>query len=757
MDCRDRNGLLRLVFLSEVWLFLFLFLIARGLLKSESFDIVLAISVQTYIGAQIWNALSIKRKYSMAEALAIGFALGSAFFTIFDQILVSLGYQSNNFLIPLAIATVLIVFDIAKSAVSRVDVDQDDFYSLLICSACVIAGFGELTNGSLISTVIVLITFVVLRVYKPSIVVTCIASIASIGTALLLVALYRPPVLYNSWFLRPLFTQTDDAVFSESVAYSISHFGMSNYAASSGVELRYHWFSLAWSGFVERTTEIRPFGMTLHVVPVISFFVLAMLLISIAKAINVRSNFLFIAPLVLFFAMSAPYYFYFYFVINTSNLLSLIWVLLSFLVFIHSFNGRIRFGSILLGLLFGVVLLSKIPFLVALITGFLSSFTYVYATNKSQRKLMFAQLSTICLTSFLVFFLFLAPHGWENRSYILDWNLLNIAFGSRFRGIIAFSFLLILMISRFSLFFRFQRADPRMVFKLFIIGASVSGFIRFIVSGSSSEEYFLNNALLFGSIGVGLALDDLAPLNFHRHNWRIFFLLPLSGFLCFLTIEIWSRTGFRIGPWWQFNLPLLVPFVIALSLCVIAVAIGRSSFQLNSVRVVIFLFIVCLIGANAGVFFGKTTKVAEYFPRGSIAADIDLESLSWLKTNSDSSDIVATNRFLCPGVEPCGYDESSFLISAVAHRQVLIEGPKFVAGGRPYPKWMTERILISRSFADSPSDYSYRQLLSHGVSWFYLDTQFLGEVGDIDLNTWNKWASIEYKNSNIIIFRLNTI
>jgi hypothetical protein len=70
---------------------------------------------------------------------------------------------------------------------------------------------------------------------------------------------------------------------------------------------------------------------------------------------------------------------------------------------------------------------------------------------------------------------------------------------------------------------------------------------------------------------------------------------------------------------------------------------------------------------------------------------------------------------------------------------------------------MTERILISRSFADSPSDYSYRQLLSHGVSWFYLDTQFLGEVGDIDLNTWNKWASIEYKNSNIIIFRLNTI
>ena len=757
MEFRDRSGLLRLVFLSEVWLFLFLFLIARGLLKSESLGIVLVISAQTYVGAQIWKALSIKRKYSMTEALAVGFALGSALFTILDQILLAFGYQSNNFLIPVTIATVFIVSDLVKGATSRVDVEQDEFYSLLICSACVIAGFGELTNGSLISTVIVLITFVVLRVYKPSIVIICIASIASIGSALLLVALYRPPVLYNSWFLRPLFTQTDDAVFSESVAYSISHFGMSNYAASSGVELRYHWFSLAWSGLVERTTEIRPFGMTLHVVPVISFFVVAMLLISIAKALNVRSNFLFIAPLVLFFSMSAPYYFYFYFVINTSNVLSLVWVLLSFLVFVHSFNGSIRFGPFLLGLLFGIVLLSKIPFLVALITGFLTSFAYVFITNKSRRKLMLAQLCTVGFTSSLVYFLFLAPHGWENRSYILDWNLLNIAIGSRFREIIAFSFLLILMISRFSLFFRFQRADPRMVFKLFIIGASVSGFIRFIVSGSSSEEYFLNNALLFGSIGVGLALDDLAPLNFHIHNWRIFCLLPLSGFLCYLTIEIWSKSGFRIGPWWQFNLPLLVPFVIALLLCVVAVAIGRGLFRFNSIRGVVFLFVVCLIGTNTGVFLGKTTKVAEYFPRGSIAADVDLDSLGWLKTNSDSSDIVATNRFLCPGVEPCGYDESSFLISAVAHRRVLIEGPKFVAGGRPYPTWMTERILTSRSFADSPSDYNYRQLLSQGVSWFYLDTQFLDEVGDVDVNTWNKWASIEYRNSNIIILRLNAI
>jgi len=40
--------------------------------------------------------------------------------------------------------------------------------------------------------------------------------------------LVKPPIAYGSWFLRPLFTETDDAVFSESVAYSLSILGPSN-------------------------------------------------------------------------------------------------------------------------------------------------------------------------------------------------------------------------------------------------------------------------------------------------------------------------------------------------------------------------------------------------------------------------------------------------------------------------------------------------------------------------------------------------
>jgi hypothetical protein len=95
------------------------------------------------------------------------------------------------------------------------------------------------------------------------------------------------------------------------------------------------------------------------------------------------------------------------------------------------------------------------------------------------------------------------------------------------------------------------------------------------------------------------------------------------------------------------------------------------------------------------------------------------------------------------------------LISAVAHRQVLIEGPRFVAGGRPYPIWITKRMLLSRSFADSPSVENFDQLRGFGVSWFYLDTQFLAKGATVDSSHWSNWASVAYQNQNIVILQLN--
>ena len=137
-----------------------------------------------------------------------------------------------------------------------------------------------------------------------------------------------------------------------------------------------------------------------------------------------------------------------------------------------------------------------------------------------------------------------------------------------------------------------------------------------------------------------------------------------------------------------------------------------------------------------------------------VASTTDLSSLDWVRSNVNELDILATNRFLCNQDITCDYDDSSFLISAVSGRRVLIEGPRFVVGGRPYPDWVTNRIKLSVEFANAPTDALFAELQRFNVRWFYLDTNFI--TSDIDplIRPWNKWATIAFHSSNIYVLKL---
>jgi len=751
----DRD--IKTFFLFQTLFFLFFLFISRGLPTGEASRVTLLIAAQTFVGATIWRFLTKTNAISMFEVLATGFALGSALFTVVDQGLIFLGFTVNDVVIPcLLVLMAFIVGRTQKHAGEISEISQQDLISLLVVSICVFLGFGEFSHGSFIAVAILATTCILMINRQISLLKSAVLSTIGLGMAVFAFFLVKPPIAYGSWFLRPLFTKTDDAVFSESVAYSLSFFGPSDYAAAADTGLRYHWFSLAWSGLVQRSASVSPFGMTLHVVPVVSFLVIAMLLIAIGKRIGLSQRHLFIAPLVLFFASSAPEPLYFYKVVNTSNVMTFIWSLTFLLVLILHTGRKIRFGHCMLGITAGLVLLSKMPYAVALLGGTATSSVFVFLTNRQSRKSIVLQLSVIALFTVSLFLLFLTPNSWEKRTYVLDWNLMNIALGSQFRFLIAFCSIAILLFTRFPLFFFRNSTWELTVLKVFIWGAVSTGMVRFIVDGNSAEGYFLNSALVFGSLGIAIAVKELSLDTHQFRTWELFGIGSCSGMLSFAIIEIWNRSNFQDSRWWQSNLQIVVPFSVAISTCVGAIILKRRTFGPNPIRLTALLLIYCLIGANAGIYVVQAVKSPDYAPRGSIAADVDLSSLQWFRNNSDPSEIVATNRLLCPGIDPCDFDESSFLISAIANRQVYIEGPRFVAGGRPYPSWITDRISVSRSFAEAPSDRIFNELRTSGVSWFYLDTDFLPANINVASNPWSDWASIELVNSNIIILKLNS-
>jgi len=741
-------------FLFQTFFFVFALFVGRGLPTGEAIRIIFLIAAQTFVGATIWRRLTKSTAISMIELIATGFALGSALFTIIDQGLIFLGISTNDAVIPCILTLIALAADRLWKKMSEIsEISKHDLVSLLVVSICVFLGFGEFSHGSFIAVALLTCTCVLIINQHMPLLRSAALSAISLGMAVLVFFLVRPPISYGSWFLRPLFTKTDDAVFSESVAYSLSIFGPADYAAAAGAGLRYHWFSLAWSGLIQRSASVSPFGMTLHVVPVLSFFVVAMMLIGVGKRIGIGQRYVFIAPLVLFFASSVPERVYFYSVINTSNVMTFVWSLTFLLVLILHTEKKIHFGEYLLGITAGIVLLSKMPYAVAILGGTLACSVYVFLTNRQNRKSVVKQFLSIALFTVTIFLLFLTPNSWEQRTYVLDWNLMNIALGSQFRYPIAFGFIAVLLFTRFPLFFLRDSTWELTVLKVFIWGAVSTGMFRFVVNGGSAERYFLDSALVFGSLGIAIAINELAP-NFHQiRTWELLSMSSYSGLLSLVIIEIWNRNNFQDGRWWQSNLQMVVPFFVAISTCIGFLALKRKSLGSDPIRLTALVIIVCLVGANAGVYVVQAVKSPDYAPRGSIAADIDLSSLQWLRNNSDSSELVATNRFLCPGIVPCDFDESSFLISAVANRQVYIEGPRFVAGGRPYPSWIADRISVSRSFAEAPSDKNFNKLRASGVSWFYLDTNFLPSNVNVAANPWQKWALIEYRSSNILVLR----
>jgi len=402
--------------------------------------------------------------------------------------------------------------------------------------------------------------------------------------------------------------------------------------------------------------------------------------------------------------------------------------------------------------LLGVVLLSKMPFVIAPLAGITSLYLYSIIQTPGIWRIIIVRLTIIYFCLFLLFISFLTPHTWERRSFAIDWNFLNIAEGNKFHFLVAPLVVLILFITRFPLVFRFRNSEMRNEVKVFLLVASATGLIRFVVSGSSAENYFLNSSLAFGTIGLAIVVYELAQIQEGFTRNVFVFIAFSSASSAFLICLGWSWFSEFYGvarfEWLQF----LVPFAVATFL--VSVLWGRrvklSPRDRNTF--VALTVVISIVFSGFGFFVKQSSQALSFYPVGSIASEADLKALGWLRANSNSDDIVATNRGMCIGSDPCGFDESSFLISAVGHRRVLIEGPRFITGGRPYPDWVNKRIELSLAFANSPTKASASSLLSTGVKWFFLDKSFVPpSVMD---NPWNRWATLKYSEGNILIYEL---
>ena len=159
---------------------------------------------------------------------------------------------------------------------------------------------------------------------------------------------------------------------------------------------------------------------------------------------------------------------------------------------------------------------------------------------------------------------------------------------------------------------------------------------------------------------------------------------------------------------------------------------------------VVFLFFGVFHRASAvNTYFNNFSESARNEPisgsPGRIAA------LTWLRNNSDENDIVATNRFCIPGVEPC--DMKWYLVSAISKRRMLVEGARFPV--LDPSALIGEKTSASIQFGQSPSKQSYEFLRNFNTQWFVVDASM-----SISNLTWEPYASVVFENSEMKILRL---
>jgi hypothetical protein len=291
------------------------------------------------------------------------------------------------------------------------------------------------------------------------------------------------------------------------------------------------------------------------------------------------------------------------------------------------------------------------------------------------------------------------------------------------------------------------------VFLLFLGVGSFAGIVRFILDWNAIEDYFLNASLIFGALLTSYSFNLQAKRTGRTQLVTAQLVYLSSACSAFVIIGIVYAFNYNTDFPFGSNGQILIAPIVAFSVP-ITFSLGQRM-RPSDLKFSFNLMLLCsLIGVSSGIFVFQAIREDTYHFTESVASTTDLQSLDWVRSNVEKGDILGTNRFLCNQEAPCSFDDSSFLISAVSRRRVLIEGTRFVAGFRPYPNWAKDRIQKSIDFANSPSEKSWSQLKLFDVGWFYLDTNFVTSDLDTSSSPWSPWATVEYHNSNVYILKL---
>ena len=287
------------------------------------------------------------------------------------------------------------------------------------------------------------------------------------------------------------------------------------------------------------------------------------------------------------------------------------------------------------------------------------------------------------------------------------------------------------------------------------------GLLPTFVFDDEAISYFLKASNVFATFGLFTLFmgAHFALENIEKRKQQLLIVVFLSVLLHYFFIWLKNQLEQELTTLKGGAVPMLVFTEILYFFAILRLVTSKRGLAIRQelliklqLMSIILLFNICF-----AQLVSLTMQIPQHlreanFENSPTGSDIDRLGTDWIRTNTNISDVLATNRFCRESsVDQCLEPKYS-LLSANSRRQILLEAPYYVAYGGDdetlYPNWTKERLNLSRGFADKPTAEIAARLRELGVDWFYL---FLDNTEN---RNWAPFATVEYQNSEVAILKL---
>lgn len=741
--------------------------------------VAVVLAPQFVAGCLLYLMLLKRPEVGLVELLSVGSVLGIVTSTIADQIFVNLQLPKIGWLVSVLIISVaFVIFQKKKNIIFATIIWRSEFVrSILPITAIATMALGTewfwlFPSGVLL----VLAAFAsIIKLNRFSVLAISFFTVSAliVGTFM---TISRPEIW---WFLYE-----EDLPYLQALSRSLAERGMSSGFLVSGTAIKYHWFTYAWIGLVERASSAAIFVVLTKVAPLVYVFIVTGLSWSFLQRSSNNRLKIFLATFVVMNASSYPLWGYgakITFLLSPSHFFATA-ILFASVILIFEINQNAIRQSVLTTLVMtSATLLGKLTHGAIFVSAvcFVAITQFLMTSTNSILKL---RITTTCIGSALstYFLLMASPQG---RSYFkirfsdFYWQLQGDARRLPDQVIDIIGILVVISLICLPTLLAvasFSRTGLKkiQVVNLFNIGSLVSGSVLSIcLLGIYSENlYFLYTSIsLTTLIGFAAILSSSLP-KWSSREWAG--LIAIGVGLCLVSFLIPNlNSGSQIAivlRSMRIYAPSIFMILVMLYIVTTTAPHRRSIFTA--------LFKLVVIASSMAITFSMHNwysvmpekhnewrrNGAEYFASPNLRA-----MASWLNQNSNSDDIVASN-FGWPKISDgeiglfqvtceqyhskTDYTECSRTTNALfvahVHRRAWLQATAYQ--GIFLSSQVSKRQTATLGFAANPTPVHLKQMLDDGVDWFVVDRS------TTDHTSWESFATMRYKNDSFFVLQLKT-